>query len=411
MRITVLASSYPRFPGDGTAPFVQSISEHLFQLGHEVEVVAPYDPAVRPVADQNVPVHRFRYTPVRDWHIMGHGRSLVGDMDLHPAALLLLPPFLLSEFWTTLRVARRQRAQVIHAHWVLPNGLVGAWAASRLGIPLVISLHGSDVFVARRNRAFGWVARGVFSRASEVTACSEVLRAGAVALGADPQHVHLIPWGVDPARFDPAVSPLHRSEFNLSQDDVVLTFLGRLVPKKGVDVLVRAVPALLEVQPRLHVVIGGAGPESDELRALSGELGVEGHVHLVGRIDWDRVPAFLAMGDIFVLPSVVDPAGNVDGLPTVLPEAMGMAKAIVASDVGGIGLLVEHGKTGILVPSGDVAALVDALGTLIEDAHQREALGRAARRAIEGQFTWEKVAGRIADLLEHAYREALVSRA
>lgn len=402
MRITVLASSYPRFPGDGTAPFVRSISEQLVELGHNVEVVAPYDPAVSGNLDQRVPVHRFRYTLLDRWHIMGHARSLAGDMHLKLAVFFLLPFFLLAQFWSALRVAGRQRAEIVHAHWVLPNGLVGAWVARALRIPLAISLHGSDVFVAQRNRIFGWVARWVFRQATVVTACSEDLRRGAVALGALADKVHIIAWGADPARFHPAVAPFDRADFGLAGDDIVLVALGRIVPKKGFDVLVQALPSLLASHPGVQVLIGGDGFQRDQLCHLATSLGVSDYLHLPGRIPWDRVPAFLNMGDIFVLPSVRDAAGNLDGLPTVLLEALALGKPVVASGIGGVPLVIEDGVNGMLCPPGDSDALSQATASLLEDSSLRARLGQAARLSVEERFNWLDVARNFVALFERA---------
>lgn len=402
MRITVLASSYPRFLGDGTAPFVQSLSEHLVHIGNAVEVVAPYDPAVSSAPVGRVNVHRFHYSPVDRWHIMGHARSLKGDTQLRSGTVFLLPFFLLAEFLSALRIARRQHAQVIHAHWVLPNGLVGAWLCKLLGIPLAISLHGSDIFVARRNRAFGAVAGWVLRRAAVVTACSEDLRQAAIKLGAAPERVHLIAWGADPERFSPAVQPLDRSHIGLTEESTVLTCLGRIVHKKGFDVLLRALPPLLDSYPELKLVIGGDGAQREQLADLATELGISERIHFPGRISWEDVPAFLAMGDLFVLPSVQDAAGNVDGLPTVLLEAMALGKPIVATQIGGVPLVIEHGENGILCPPGNTHALEQAIAMLLENPSLQHKISRAARTSVEERFNWLEVAKQFDELFTSA---------
>ncbi len=402
MRITVLASSYPRFEGDGTAPFVQSIAEHQARQGHDVAVLAPHDPAVQSPHGCPVPVYRFRYAPFDDWHIMGHGRSLVGDNRLRRAAYLLLPFFVLTQFWAALRTAQRQHAEIIHAHWVIPNGLAAAWAASILRIPLVVSLHGSDVFLARRRRLFGRVAGWVLKRAAVVTACGDHLRQAALDLGAAPEQVHLIPWGADADRFHPHVSALSRSEFGLSADDKVLVSLGRLVPKKGFDILVRALPALLRTHRQVKLLIGGEGRQRDELAKLAAAHGVQRQVVLPGRISWHDVAAFLAIGDVFVLPSIVDAAGNVDGLPTVLLEAMALSIPVVATKIGGVPMVIEHGVNGLLVPSGDVEQLGQAISSILADEALRARLGAAARSSVERDFNWAEVSRHMCSLFESA---------
>ncbi|MCS7177932.1 MAG: glycosyltransferase [Anaerolineae bacterium] len=392
MRITVVTSSYPRFPGDGAAPFVQSICQHLAQLGHQIEVIAPYDPLVCNQPNQVVPVHRFRYVPVKQWHIIGHARSLVGDMHLRRGIFLLLPLFLIAEFWATLRVAWRQKADIIHVHWVLPNGLAGALVALILRIPLAVSLHGSDIFIAQRHWVLGGVARWIFKQAAVITACSEYLRSSAICLGACPEKVHLIVWGADPARFHPGVTPFDRSVLGLKSDDIVIAALGRMVPKKGFDVLVQALPLILRSFKDVHLVIGGDGIQRDELFQIAKKLGIERSFHLPGQIPWDKVPAFLNMADIVVVPSVPDMSGNLDGLPTVLLEAMAVGKPVVATKVGGVELVIRDGENGLLCPPGDPYALSAAVVLLLKDKVLRSRLGRAARQSVESRFNWHRVA-------------------
>ena len=400
----MLTSSYPRFPGDGTAPFVRSIAEHLVRQGHDVEVVAPYDSAVRPMNTSGVQVHRFRYIWPTRFHIIGHARSLIADVHLRLPVIVLLPFFLIAAFVKLLRVTKRQKSQVIYVHWVLPNGLVAAWVAAIRKIPFVISVHGSDIYMAQRNWLFRTIARSIFRRASAVTACSPELRQEAIVLGA-PENTLLLAWGADPVLFHPALHPLeNRHTFGWTQSELVVAALGRLVYKKGFNTLITALPEIVSHYPRVRVVFGGDGPLREELICEADRLGMSNQVSFLGRIPWDHVQEFLASADIFVLPSVKDKYGNVDGLPTVLLEAMSCGTPVIASDIGGVRMVVEHGRTGLLVPPGDTHALANAIATLAEDPDKRQAIGHAARRAIEEHFNWNSVVLRLVAVLEQTIR-------
>lgn len=401
----MLASSYPRFPGDGTAPFVRSIAEHVAGLGNDVVVVAPYDVAVSPHAsspDKGLRVERFRYVWPDRFHVMGHARSLHADVRIRPLSYLLLPLFLLASVAALWRETARHKTDIIHVHWVLPNGPAAALVAALRRIPFVVSLHGSDMYVAGRNPAFGAVARFVFRRAAGVTACSPELRDAALALGA-PAGTLLLPWGADPAVFSPARrSPEVRTAWGASPSQVMVAALGRLVHKKGFDVLLDAWAALAPRHPEARLVLGGDGPLRPELTERVQRLGLGASVDLVGQVPWDRVPDLLAAVDIFVLPSVRDASGNLDGLPTVLLEAMSSGAAVVASEIAGVGLVVRDGETGLLVPAGSAEALAAALEGLIGDSARRLALGQAARRAVETEFNWTATARRLVGLYQRA---------
>ena len=404
LRIVVLTSSYPRFLGDGTAPFVKSIAEHLVQQGHDVEVVAPYDADVRPMDTNGVQVHRFRFIWPSRLHIIGHARSLIADVHLRIPVVLLLPFFLIAAFVSLLKATKRQRSEVIYVHWVLPNGLVGAWVAAIRKIPFVISVHGSDIYMAQRNWLFRSIARSIFQRASAVTACSPELYQAAKALGA-PEKTLLLAWGADPQLFHPTLHPLEdRLTFGWHQSELVIVALGRMVYKKGFFVLIKALQEIVSLYPRVRLVFGGDGPLREELVHEADRLGVSDHVSFIGRIPWNQVNEFLASADIFVLPSIKDKYGNVDGLPTVLLEAMSCGTPVIASDIGGVRMVVENGLTGLLVPQGDSHALADAIASLAEDPEKRHTIGKAARRAVEEKFNWNNVILQLVNLFEQTIR-------
>ena len=420
MRIAVLTSSYPRYPGDGTAPFVKSIAEALVKRGHRVDVVAPYDPEVKPIENDKVNIRRFRYWLINSQHIMGHGRALEADVRLQPLAFLLLPFYLLAAFIALWKVTGRQNSDVIHAHWVLPNGPVAVMVARLRHIPFIVSLHGSDIYLAKKKHAYGAVARWVFRQAAAATACSPELRDVALQLGA-PDLTELIAWGADPSVFKPVEQRDDlRARFGWGNGPVILA-LGRMVYKKGFDVLLRALPPVLANRPDLKVSIGGDGPISAELQALAASLGIKGSVDFIGRVPWDQVPQLFAAGDIFVLPSIRDSSGNLDGLPTVLLEAMGCGCAVVASDIGGVSLAIRDQENGLLVKPGSVSDLTDALVQLLSKPAYAAELGKAARKTVAEELNWDNVAKRIEKLLytatekisgEHRmgsiYREAML---
>jgi glycosyltransferase involved in cell wall biosynthesis len=392
----MLTSSYPRYEGDIAGTFVKSLATHVARLGHEVHVLAPDDgrPDERPADPDGVVEHRFPYAPHPRLRVMGYARTLEGDQRLRRLAYAALLPFAASAFAHLVAVATRAGCDLLHAHWVLPNGPIAAAAAVATARPLVLSLHGSDVYVAERNRAFGLAARLAMRRAAAVTACSADLRERALRLGAAPARARVIPYGVDPARFADreADGADLRRRLGIPAGAPLLLAFGRLVPKKGFEHLVDAMPAVLERHPAARLVLGGGGALEAELRSRAARRGVAAALLMPGRIAWTDVPALLAAADLFVLPSVPDAAGNVDGLPNVLLEAMASGRAVVATRVGGVAQVVEDGCHGRLVPPGSPAALAAAIGDLLGRPDERRRLGAAARRRVETELTWRRIA-------------------
>lgn len=401
MRICFITSSYPRFEEDGNARFIRSLAEAQAALGNTVDVVAPYDPLVQ-IYDSPVTIHWFKYFPINSLHIMGHTRAMAGDDRIRTLAFVLLPFFLLAACFRLWRVVRTVQAQVIHAHWVLPGGLIAAIVGKVARVPFILSLHGSDMYFAVRYKIFGGLARWVFARASAVTACSPELRADAIGLGASLQ-TQLVPYGVDTNRFKPAdQAKATRMAFGWEASDLIISTLGRMVPKKGFAVLLQAMPSVLQQCPRARLVLAGDGPLYTELENAARELGIAERVSFVGRLAWDRVPAFISASDIFVLPSMRDEFGNVDGLPNVLLEALSTGTPVIASAISGVEAAIDHEQNGILIPPGDVTNLAEAIVALLKDEPRRGMLGQRARLKMELRFTWKEHAQRTLELMEQA---------
>jgi glycosyltransferase involved in cell wall biosynthesis len=397
----MIASSYPRYPGDANGFIVGSLARALVGLGHTVHVVAPYDPAVAMMDQGGVYVHRFRYAPRDDLHLAGHGRSLEGDVRMKRVVPLLMPGFVLAAMGSMLRLHRRERFDLLHAHWAIPGGAIASVASRLTGLPLVITLHGSDIYVAEHSRFYAAAARLGFRQAHRVTAVSEDLRVRALALGLDRARVTVIPPGPEVMRYQRGDGAHMRARLGVPAAAPVIGALGRLVHKKGFGNLLLAMRPVLAAVPDAYCVIGGDGDLREELTTQARKLGLAERVLFAGPVAWEDTPDFYGMCDVVAVPSVIDAAGNVDGLPLVLLEAMASGIAVVASRVAGIPDVVLDGLDGLLVPSGDVDALGAALVRVLQDAPLRAALGARARQEVLAHYSIESMARRF----EALYRE------
>ena len=401
----MVTSSYPKYEGDVTAPFIESIGSSVASLGNEVYLLAPYHPDVRrqPV-EKGVNLHFFKYSPFRNLNIWGYAESLEADVRVRGAIYPLTPVVFASAFWALWRLTGRLKFDVMHAHWVVPNGPVAAIVARLRRLPLVVSMHGSDVFVAEQSRMVAAVARWVYGRASAITAPSDDLLQRAIALGAPASRCHLVPYGVDPGQFTriEGAGPLLKQELGLPTDSLVVFTVGRMVYKKGFEYLIRAVPAILREHPNARIVIAGGGDLQPRLESLVKQLGVEKSVIMPGWVQRDRMPLFFSGCDLFVLPSVVDQQGNVDGLPNTLLEAMASARPVVATSVAGIPLAVKDGDNGLLVPEKQPGELSSAINLLLDAPELRVQYGEAGRRRVENELNWETTARTFNRLYESA---------
>jgi glycosyltransferase involved in cell wall biosynthesis len=399
----MITTSYPRFPGDTVGTFLEPIAHGLAARGHHVHVVLPWHPRLtRPSREGNVHFHPFRYAPARKLNVFGYADALDADVSVRTAAFAAAPLALAAGCRAARRVARAIDATIVHAHWVIPGGAIGMAAAGRR--PLVVSLHGSDVFVAERHPVIGAIARRVFARAARVTACSEDLRNRAIALGAPPARSETLPYGVDAQRFRPddAARARRRGQLGVRSDQPVLFTAGRLVRKKGFEYLIDALPQIAACRPDAILVLGGGGDLDAELRSRAEARGVSDRVVFAGVLQQGDVAEFLAAADVAIVPSVRDDAGNVDGLPNVVMEALASGTALVATTAGGIPAVARDGETALLVPERDPASLAAAVGRFLSDPALRSRVGATARQEMLRLRSWAHFAERMEDVYRRA---------
>jgi glycosyltransferase involved in cell wall biosynthesis len=273
----------------------------------------------------------------------------------------------------------------IHGYFAHTPAEVAALAAAQLNVRFGFSAHARD---ARKVEATELGRRG--RRAAIVTACNRDVAASLIEGGVEPV---LVPHGVDVVHFAPPTIPRTGGPLRLLS-------VGRLVEKKGFFDLLSAV-ALLELPFSLRII--GDGPECATLRATIDQLGLTRSVTLCGGRTHADLPHEYAAADIVVVPSIQDQAGDRDGLPNVVLEAMASARPVVATRIGAILTAIEHERSGWLVNAGDRAGLAEAIRVLAADIRLRERLGWSGRARVERDFAGPRCTERLRCVLEAAY--------
>lgn len=285
-----------------------------------------------------------------------------------------------------LALAHRTRSMGIthiHAHMAHVPTTIGMYAAKQLGVPFSFTGHANDIFPNRT------LLREKLARAAWVNCISDWHRAFYQSIVPRPDAEYpVVRCGVDTNEFEPTPAPKGETLEVLS--------VGRLVEKKGMDVLIRSVGEIaLSEGPKIRVRIAGDGPQFLELQALVGVLPPNAEVELLGETDNDTVMQLMTEADVFVLPCRVAKSGDRDGIPVVLMEAMARGRCVISGDLETIRELIEHNRSGIMIPPGDQAALTEHLIALAQDRDWVDELGRNARLRIEEEFDLNHNARRI----------------
>jgi glycosyltransferase involved in cell wall biosynthesis len=391
-RLLVLTSTFPRWKGDNEPPFVYELSRRL-QGQYQVTVLAPH--ASGSSTDETmdgIHIKRFKYffTPLQQLAYQG---GILARLKRRKWRYALVPFFILAQFFSLIVLLRRHRFDVIHAHWILPQGLVVVlarpFAKEKPG--LLCTSHGGDLY-GLNGRLFNRLKSFVLNRTDLLTVVSHQMRKDSAALDIDPSKIEVVPMGVDlQSRFTP---PSSRSSKG------ALLFVGRLVEKKGVRFLIEAMPGILAKHPSAKLKIAGDGPEKRELKRRISELNIGRQVHFAGPVLNENLTAEYQAANILVFPSVIAPDGDREGFGLVLVEALGCECAVVATDLPAMQDIIIDNKTALVVPQKNARLIEQRVNELLEDDELRIALGRRGRQFVLKFFDWDIIVRKYSGMID-----------
>jgi len=338
-----------------------------------------------------VPVTRFRYFwPPSQQTVCYRGGALF-NLRREPANWLKLPALVVCQSLALFRTVRRQQSDVIHAHWILPQGLVALAVGRLCRVPVVITVHGSDVF-ALRGRMWTWFKRVALRGAAAITVNSSATEAAAHAIAPDLRTLHRIPMGiVATGMLDTTTQSDMRRTLRLGSGPVLI-FVGRLVPQKGVADLLHALAILSGEWPGACTVIVGDGPERLPLEARAKDLKIDKQVRFVGAVDPARVPEYLAAADVFVASARATREGAAEGQGLAIVEAMLAGIPVVASRSGGVVDAVRQEETGLLVDESAPAQIAAAADRLLKDRDLAKRLAAQAQAMAATTYSTDHAA-------------------
>lgn len=384
-RVLFVTHAYPRHADDAAGSFLHRLAMALRAAGGDVRVLAPSGEGLGPSATiDGVPVRRFRYAP-RGMESLAYTGTMAEQVLGSLRGKGALAGLLAAGSVAVHREVEAFAPDVVHAHWWFPSGLLALGGAG--DVPLVTTMHGSDVRLARKVRLAHPLFRRVMARSAVVTTVSGWLAGEARAM-APGTPIRVAPMPADVALFTTEAVPRVPGRF---------LFVGRLNAQKGLADLLEAL-AWTPAAVSLDVV--GAGEEAEALRAQAARLGVAGRVHWLGAVPRGALPALYARSQALVVPS------RNEGLGLVAVEAQLCRTPVIAYRSGGIPDVVSPEWGGTLVPPGDVRALATAIAEVHGDAGAVTGHGAAARAQMVDRFSPSTVAAGYRELYRTVQRGA-----
>ncbi|MGQ0764265.1 MAG: glycosyltransferase family 4 protein [Gemmatimonadota bacterium] len=328
-----------------------------------------------------------------------HDRTYPQEVIRIPTSMMLPTPGVRKQVHDLLR-ERRPDLVLFGATW--PLGHMGPGIRRRLDIPYAGFTQGLELTAA----LVPGLLRPIGAGASLLTSGSEWTRGRLEPAFGLWGRMPVLTSGVDVDNFHPAVSDAAVRERHGLGDDPVICCVSRLVPRKGQDMLIRALPAVKREIPRAKLLIVGAGPHEGALRRMAGTATRDGSVIFAGSVPYLDLPGYFRAGDVFAMPCRARWFGlDVEALGAVFLQGAAVGRPVVVGNSGGAPEAVQHGKTGLLVDPRSVREIAGALTALLSDPVQSAAMGSAGADWIRGEHTWDIRAARLRGLI----RDALAS--
>ena len=394
--LLIVTSTFPRWANDTDPPFVFELAKRLTDT-FNITVLTPNYPGAIPHENiEGIKVYRFRYF-LKSHEKLAGSEGILPTLKRNRFFYLLVPFFILAELTTLLKLIRKTKPDIIHSHWILPQGFVSTIAHKMTGVPFVLTTHGGDIYGLQGK--FASALKGyALRKASIVTVVSKDIQKTITQKYGVDVHTKVISMGVDSILFHPDKNdPRIREQFDIKGP--FLLYVGRLSEKKGVRYLLEALPSILEKIPDCKLLIVGTGELNQELRKQAESLNLSNNAVFIGAVPNNELPSYFASADVFIGPSVVVAGGDTEGFGLTFVEAAMSGCIVVGTNVGGISDIIEDGETGFLVPEKDPKAIAEILVRVLQDPSKINSLKHHARERMIQQFDWQSIADRYATIL------------
>ena len=385
-KVLVIGSVYPRFHEDAEVPWLRTSIAHLKKAGLDIQVLAPAYKGLKSHEIDGIKVNRFRYAPA-NWEMLTHEEGAPSKMASKPWLQLLAIPYIISGFFKCIKICRKFKPDIIHAHWPFPHAYIALGAAKLFRIPLVLNFHGAELLLIRKKKWVKPLLKFAIGQAQAVFANSSFTASKIKALR--NVDVEWSPYGTT-LEFGN-----RKSEFGMEPHPISgkfkILFVGRHIERKGIRYLIEAAKYLPHDQFEIRIV--GVGDLTEELKKLASESATPNSADIIftGKLSPEALANEYRTANVFTLPAIVDSKGDTEGLGVVLIEAMELGLPIVASNVGGIPDVVVNGVSGILVPEKDPQALASAYKRLAAEPELVKQLLAGSRKRIAKCFTWDGI--------------------
>jgi len=368
--ILFLTNAYPDFDSSYRGIFIKQLAELLQKEGYEISVVTPKIYKGSPYFEKQngMGIYRFPFFA---------GNKLLIQYEKIPYLRMIL--FYITGFFLTILAVVKHRCYLIHAHWAIPTGVIGALVGVLLRRPLIVTIHGSDLRMAMGRsfllrRLFLYVCR----TARHVTCVSEVQKGQIEQLGIERERISVFPMGIDENFLEAG----RNRERDLTHRSFTILSNRNLLPIYNVSLLIRAIPIVIREEPKTRFIIVGEGPERENIEKEAENLKVGPSIQFLGRVPHEKMPDILAQTDIYISTSLYD------GTSVSLLEAMGSGAFPIVTDIPANREWIVNGENGFLVPTDNEGILAGRIIDAIRNQAMLEKIREDNLFVVEERAVW-----------------------
>ena len=371
MKLLILTNDFPPMSG-GMAQYSYGIAKGLTELGEEIIVLVPQ------IKGDLEFDRKQKFKIIR----MGVPRTYTGK--------IIVMFFYLSYIFVRYRVKR-----ILATTWS-PCGFVAFLFSRLFKTPYFVSAHGLDILEPQRSPKYTKLMRRTLNGAVKILPNSNFTKSKLIEFGISGKRIIVIPDGTDPIRFNPNIDSSEIKErFHLQDKKVILT-VGRLMERKGHDMVIQSLPQVLERIPSIVYLIAGKGPEEKRLKKLVKDLDLEEKIIFAGFVSDENLPKYYSACNLFIMPSrEMKEEGDVEGFGIVYLEANACGKPVIGGRSGGVEDAIIDGVTGLLVDPSSKGEISQSLIRLLKDEKLVIQLGKNGRKRVERELNWENITERI----------------
>lgn len=400
MKICIITHSFPRFKGDTATPFMGNLAESLGKVATQIFILTPYDPKIKTKNRGPFKIITYKYIFPRSLHLLGYARTFQSGKNLNMITYLLSPFMYLFGFLALLKLVKKEKIDLISAHWMIPNGFIARLVNIITQVPYTVTIPGADVHMGGENELFRQMVGFASLGANWVISDSPYYITQLNQLGFYPKKISIIRYGVNTTVFK--IIPQDKillKQLGIKPEEKVVLAVGRLVAQKGFIYLIKAFAQVLEQIPSAKLVIVGDGYEKVNLINEVNKLKIESQVIFPGTISYDQLIKFYNLADVFAMPSIKDQAGNLDASPVAMMEAMACGVPVIATKFAGNEDLVINDRTGYLVKEKSSQEIAEAIIKLSKKADKRQ-IQQQVRQIAIANFSIRQITKRYLEIFK-----------